>query len=175
MSTSFVSRLKEEWSVAKYTPPDETLYPVGHPEYEPFELSLTYEEQQCRKLIETARFPTEGECFKLVQDWCLRASLHDMQMADACAMKLHAHHALAYESIAHLFYASVTDDFETKARAVGEELDRTGGMPMMWVVYYGFSHAVGKMEAEAMPSSRCGASLHPLVSLAWSGVGSWAH
>ena len=51
---------------------------------------------------------------------------------DQCADALHAHPALVYESIARLFYSSFTDDDESKARAVGVELNEKGGDFLVW-------------------------------------------
>ena len=82
-----------------------------------------------------------------------------------------------YESVARLLYASFTDAFEDKARRVGEALDAEGGMDLMRLVSYAYSHTVRKMEA-SLPShdkfKRGWASaFQPQVSAAWSGVGEW--
>ena len=181
---STVAQLKEEWRSAQYTPPaDDTAHLLAEddPDYEPFELSATYEDQQCRELIEAARFPTSGECLTVVQDWCRRANLAPSNApcftravpVDACADALHAHPALVYESIARLFYSSFTDDDKSKARAVGVELNEKGGMPLMWVVYYGFSQVVKEMETEASGRLRWASAFYHGVSHAWEGVGNW--
>ena len=95
----------------------------------------------------------------MVQDWCLRTELtRTILPVNECANALHAHSALVYESIARLFYASFTDDVKRKAHAVGVELNEKGGMPLMWVVYYGFSQSVMMMEKEKRPVTCVG---HP--------------
>ena len=96
--------------------------------------------------------------------YCRRASRPDA---------LHAPSALFYESIARLFYSSFTDDNKSKARAVGVELDEKGSIPLMWVVYYGFSQVVTEMEKEASGRLRWASAFYQGVSHAWSGVGDW--
>ena len=61
MSLEMINALKAEWVQAKYTfPTDDNAHtlPEDDPEYEPFELSYTYEIQQCRLIIKDASFPS---------------------------------------------------------------------------------------------------------------------
>lgn len=174
MST-LIKTLKEEWIAAKYTPRDDTshLLPEDDPEYEPYELSVTYEDEQCRSLIKTAEFPSMHMFMKLMQDWCLSISLRDLEMADACAQALCKNAELAYTSVARLFYAIYTDEFEAKARSIGETLNKVGYMPMMWVAFYGFSNTVKKMEHGQSGKLRWAHAFHPQVSAAWNNIGDW--
>ena len=174
----FIQGLKEKWKAAKYTPPDEDtdhLLTEEHPDYEPIELSQTCEEELARKVIEEGTFPSKHQFHAMMQEWCLKTTLTNN--FEFWAPALNDHHELVYESVARLFYMSLTDEFETKARRIGEELDARGGMPLMQVVYYGVSHAA-KSASDELPESdpaKMGAvsTIYYMVSDAFNGVGDW--
>ena len=161
---AFIQTLKAEWKAAAYTAPQD-------------DEELALEEELGRTLIEEVTFPTEHDFYKMMQDWCLRASLSDLETSEVWARALKEHHELVYTSVAKLFYASLTDAYKTKARRIGQELDAEGGMPLMQLVYYGISHAT-KMVADELPGSdsdkmRAIASVYYMVSVAFDGVGEW--
>ena len=153
------------------------------------EKALEEESARGAAMLEAAREEAkrEREAAKLQREETLAAAKKDLNDAEA-AKKARANVAEVAKQVAKVLAASPNKECKRPVSEVtdlgvkvgegqfgGEELDKAGGMPMMWVVYYGFSHAIGKMEMETMSSSRCGAALYPLVSRAWGGVGNWQH
>ena len=184
MTSVSLNMLKAEWKAAKYTPPEDDtahLLPEDHPDHEPFELSETYENQLGREVIEEGTFPSEHTFFKMMQDWCLKATLTDFEASEVWARALNEHHALVYSSAARLFYLSLTDAFEDKARRIGQDLDAAGGVPLMQLVYYGVSHATKMIVHELHDAEnesdkmRALSAIYYMVSVAFNGVGDWQH
>ena len=117
--------------------------------------------------------------YKMMEDWCIRASRSrsNFEESEVWARALKRHHELVFKSVAKLFYLSLTDEYKTKARRIGQELDAKGGMALMQLVYYGISHAT-KMVADELPDSdsdkmRAISTIYYMTSVAFHGVGEW--
>lgn len=152
-----VARLKAEWNVAIYTSPEDH--------------DLAREHDEKRSLIEAAVFPAmevwEEEVWAQVLGICWAPDgLHTEQVAD-----------LVYESAAKLFYATGTDAYEAKVRAVGEKLhaageklDHIGGYLLMHVAIYALRLTL-KVVAPSKETLRC--AMCKLVGTTFKGIGDW--
>lgn len=148
-----VAWLKAEWDAAIYTPPEDN------------ELAREHEEK--RSLIKAAVFPALEQVWpKVLEAFWARAGLHTEKVAK-----------FVYESAAKLFYATGTDAYEAKVRAVGEELhaageklDDIGGYLLMHVAIYALKWTL-KVVAPTKETLRCG--MCKLVETTFKGIGGW--
>ena len=144
-------------------------------EEEPYELSEAYELAQVRALIRESAFPEEDEFVAWQKEYAAgleRKGLHPHAADHMLNVALFG--PLVYKSVAALFYATTTEAFEAKAKAIGEELDGKGGFPLMSCVYYALSHTVAKLELQKGKVEWSSAFYYPL-SAAWDRVGDWVN
>ena len=156
-----ISELKTEWRAAPFTPSEDE--------------EEQYEDSTVRSLIRAADFPTLDTLYsvflgrRISQEGSVAEALR--KHPEAVAMVDHAD--LVYAAASKILYATCTDVYKAKVRAIGQELHEAGGMALMQCVYYTLMLAVSKMADDHSFSPITGRMISQKLEYAFDGVGDW--
>ena len=83
------------------------------------------------------------------------------------------HTDLVYAAASKILYATCTDEYTAKVRAIGQELHEAGVMALMRCVYYALMLAASKMADDHSFSQITGRIISQKLEYAFHGVGDW--
>lgn len=160
--------LKGEWRAAKNTPPkvDEGV---------PYEFTERYEVEKLRAVISESVFPSKTAFFEALGEQTVGAiEQATPTVAVRYETELKEHGTLVYESVLRIFYATCTDAYDARVRAVGERLNAAGGFRLMQCAYYALPVAVAALQSDVLAEKpHLLSCFYAEVNHVFHGIGRW--